>query len=384
MATGKRYYWMKLKESFMTSDTIDYFMSQPNGANYVVLYQMLCLKTINTDGKLSRQIGEIIIPYDVEKIQRDCKWFSTDTIRIALNLYKSFGLIYEDKDGVLVLTDHQTLVGSETNWAIQKRNQQQIRAPKLGTCKRLNRETLLLPSGEIQYVDEKRYGGNGMKAFDLAQGVCENCGSQENLCIHHGNGYSNDVDDLYILCRSCHAKVHSGLLEQIHNHSTQTSGNKVEIEVENFHPDNRYKDNRDIDIRDEEEDITTLSASQSELQCPFSKIRDLYHEICVSYPKIKAIDGNRRKAVAARWRTYNSLGTFKELFQIAQASSFLKGQNDRNWVADFDWMMKPSNFSKILEHKYDNRTSTDSKELPLTGALGVLAKMREECGDDKE
>lgn len=62
MATGKRYYWMKLKESFMTSDTIDYFMSQSSGANYVVLYQMLCLKTINTDGRLSRQIGEVIIP----------------------------------------------------------------------------------------------------------------------------------------------------------------------------------------------------------------------------------------------------------------------------------------------------------------------------------
>lgn len=67
MATGKRYYWMKLKESFMTSDIIDYFMEQPDGANYVVLYQMLCLKTINTEGRLSRQIGEIIIPYDVEK-----------------------------------------------------------------------------------------------------------------------------------------------------------------------------------------------------------------------------------------------------------------------------------------------------------------------------
>lgn len=50
MAKPKRYYWMKLKESFMSSDTIDYFMSQPGGANYVVLYQMLCLKTINTNG----------------------------------------------------------------------------------------------------------------------------------------------------------------------------------------------------------------------------------------------------------------------------------------------------------------------------------------------
>ena len=123
MATGKRYYWMKLKESFMTSDTIDYFMSQPDGANYVVLYQMLCLKTINTDGRLSRQIGEIIIPFDVEKIQRDCKWFSIDTIRVALNLYRQVGLIYEDVDGTLVMADHENLVGSETDWADKKKRQ---------------------------------------------------------------------------------------------------------------------------------------------------------------------------------------------------------------------------------------------------------------------
>lgn len=121
MATGKRFYWMKLKESFMTSDTIDYFMSQPDGANYVVLYQMLCLKTINTDGRLSRQIGEVVIKYDIPKIQRDLKWFSADTIRVALNLYKSFGLVYEDIDGVLVLADHNNLVGCETDWAEKKR-----------------------------------------------------------------------------------------------------------------------------------------------------------------------------------------------------------------------------------------------------------------------
>ncbi len=125
MAKGKRYYWMKLKESFMSSDTVDYFMSQPNGANYVVLYQMLCLKTINTEGRLSRQIGEIIIPYDVEKIQRDCKWFSVDTIRVALKLYQSVGLIYEDHDGILVLSEHHNLVGSETDYSAQKRIQRQ-------------------------------------------------------------------------------------------------------------------------------------------------------------------------------------------------------------------------------------------------------------------
>ena len=98
-------------------------MGQPDGANYVVLYQMLCLKTINTGGKLERHIGEIIIPYDEAKIQRDTKWFSIDTVRVALNLYKALGLVYQDQNGTLALADYENLVGSETDWAVKKRRQ---------------------------------------------------------------------------------------------------------------------------------------------------------------------------------------------------------------------------------------------------------------------
>ena len=130
MATGKRYYWIKLRETFMSSDVVDFLMSQTDGANYVVLYQMLCLKTINTAGRLARTIGEIVIPYDVNKIQRDCKWFTADTIRVALELYKKFGLVYEDVDGTLVMTGHNEMVGSETNWAMQKRHQMVTNAQK--------------------------------------------------------------------------------------------------------------------------------------------------------------------------------------------------------------------------------------------------------------
>lgn len=144
MATGKKYYWMKLKESFMTSDTVDFLMSQPDGANYVVLYQMLCLMTLNSDGRLSRQIGEIIIPYDVAKIQRDTKWFSTDTVRIALDLYKRFGLIYEEIDGTLVMADYENLVGYESDYALQKKNQRE---------RRKRDEQAMLPEGTGTDID---------------------------------------------------------------------------------------------------------------------------------------------------------------------------------------------------------------------------------------
>lgn len=127
----QRFYWIKLTDRFMTSDTVDFLMEQKDGANYVVLYQMLCLKSINNNGELARRIGEVIIPYDEEKIQRDCKWFSIDTIRVALSLYKRLGLIYTQDNGILKIADFDRLIGSQTYSAEKKQIQ---RIEKVDKC----------------------------------------------------------------------------------------------------------------------------------------------------------------------------------------------------------------------------------------------------------
>lgn len=126
----QRYYWIKLTDRFMTSDTVDFLMEQKDGANYVVLYQMLCLKSVNQNGELARRIGEVIIPYDEEKIQRDCKWFSIDTVRVALSLYKRLGLIYTQDDGILKIADFDRLIGSQTISAEKKQLQIERRGGK--------------------------------------------------------------------------------------------------------------------------------------------------------------------------------------------------------------------------------------------------------------
>lgn len=187
MATGKRYYWIKLKDSFMSSDMIDYLMGQPDGANYVVLYQMLCLKTINTGGRLAFQIGDMIIPYDVEKIQRECKWFSLATVRVALEVYKQIGLIYEDKDGVLVLANYSDIVGSETDYSAQKRLQRENRRrqlpPKCADSNEDNNVDNVHTEKEIEIDKEKdienreRVRDNGSPAVDA--GLAEIIGSYE-------------------------------------------------------------------------------------------------------------------------------------------------------------------------------------------------------------
>lgn len=119
----QKYYWIKITDKFLTSDTVDFLMEQKDGANYVVLYQLLCLKTINQNGELYRNIGEIIIPYDEEKIQRDMKWFSIDTVRVAMSLYKRLGLIYQQENGVLRIANFERMVGSQTISAAKKQEQ---------------------------------------------------------------------------------------------------------------------------------------------------------------------------------------------------------------------------------------------------------------------
>ena len=131
MTTGKRKFWLKLTDGFFSSETLDFLMSQEGGANYVVLYLMLRMLTASTGGKLIRAVGDMLIPYDTVKIQRDCKYFSADTVRVAENLYRNLGLLYEDANGVLTLAGDHICVQSETDYARQKRMQRKKKADAL-------------------------------------------------------------------------------------------------------------------------------------------------------------------------------------------------------------------------------------------------------------
>ncbi len=144
------------------------------------------------------------------------------------------------------------------------------------------------------------------------------------------------------------------------------------------------EEEREEEKEGEGERNTTLSATEAEKSpaVPFEKIKTLYNTICVSFPRIKSIDGERRKAVGARWNKCKTLDVFEELFTICEQSDFLKGQNERNWTADFDWMMKANNFTKILEHKYDNK-QTEKSTTGLSGVFATLQRLHEEAGNDE-
>ena len=54
---------------------------------------MLLLQTANSEGKLQLEMGDIM-PINIDKIVRDTKYFTKDTVIVALELFKKLGLIY--------------------------------------------------------------------------------------------------------------------------------------------------------------------------------------------------------------------------------------------------------------------------------------------------
>ena len=96
------------------------------------------------------------------------------------------------------------------------------------------------------------------------------------------------------------------------------------------------------------------------------QVVDLFHSICTSFPKIRSISTARRKAIKARLNTY-SLDDFKTVFENAEASSFLKGSNDRNWTATFDWLIKDSNMAKVLEGNYADKGNRYGRKEKVPG-----------------
>ena len=112
-------------------------------------------------------------------------------------------------------------------------------------------------------------------------------------------------------------------------------------------------------------------------QTNYKAVVDSYNSLCKSFPKVTKLSERRRKAIRARLKEY-SLAELEKAFALAEESEFLKGANNRNWMASFDWIISDSNLPKVLEGKYANRASPNGnsgKSQSMWGDDDFVAKV---------
>ena len=84
-------------------------------------------------------------------------------------------------------------------------------------------------------------------------------------------------------------------------------------------------------------------------------------EAHATIPKIEALRDKRLEALRARCRE-NGKAKVVEMIRRAARCPFLNGQGERHWRASIDWLLKPNNFTKVMEGVYDDFVMHSSKE----------------------
>ena len=99
----------------------------------------------------------------------------------------------------------------------------------------------------------------------------------------------------------------------------------------------------------------------------------------VLYP----ISEKRKSSIRARINEFGKDG-FTEMIRKASKSNFLRGDGNKGFVAKFDWMIRPTNFQKIIEGNYDNRNKgysgsaeANDEELMLHIRQGIARGIQE-------
>lgn len=84
-----------------------------------------------------------------------------------------------------------------------------------------------------------------------------------------------------------------------------------------------------------------------------NEIVDAWNEIAAKHdlPKVAKLTDERKKKLAARCRD-STPEEFQAAFAAIDRSRWLQGDNDKNWKANFDFLLQPKSFTKLIEGAY--------------------------------
>lgn len=107
MADNKKYYYLRLKESFFDSDELKLLEGMPDGYLYSNILLKLYLRSLKSDGKLMLNDR---IPYSPEMLA-SITGHQVGTVKQALHMFVELGLIELLDNGAMYMADIQRLIG---------------------------------------------------------------------------------------------------------------------------------------------------------------------------------------------------------------------------------------------------------------------------------
>ena len=84
------------------------------------------------------------------------------------------------------------------------------------------------------------------------------------------------------------------------------------------------------------------------------EIINIFNSVCINLTSVVMLTDERIKCIDLIEKKHG-LQSIGNVFMKINESDYLNGGGKDGWKADFDWILNPTNFIKILEDKYKNR-----------------------------
>lgn len=117
-----------------------------------------------------------------------------------------------------------------------------------------------------------------------------------------------------------------------------------------------------IKEQEQESPIGDLTAGKPAIPpCPQQDIIGIYHETLPELRQVRVWNSTRQKLLASRWREAKerqALDWWRDFFGYVRKSRWLMGQkpgrDGRPFDCDLEWLIRPQNFAKVVEGKYED------------------------------
>jgi hypothetical protein len=73
----------------------------------------------------------------------------------------------------------------------------------------------------------------------------------------------------------------------------------------------------------------------------------------LGFPAVRNMTAQRERQLKARLKD-STIEDWQRAMDALERSPFLRGENDRGWRADFDFLLQPKSFTKLIEGAYDH------------------------------
>ena len=113
MSENKKYFYLKLKDSFFSSEEMLVLESVPDGMVYQNIYLRMCLLSLKSEGALT---FKDLLPYDLKMLATVLR-VDLAKMKMALELFEQLGLVTKTDNEVLFMSDIQALIGQSSTEA---------------------------------------------------------------------------------------------------------------------------------------------------------------------------------------------------------------------------------------------------------------------------